>query len=329
MRFDWPYMLLLLLIIPAAVFGYLMASRRRARYAVSFSNLAVLATVVQTAPRWRRIVPAALALLALAAALAGVARPQVPMSVAQEQASVVLTVDTSGSMRADDVKPTRLGAAQEAIRRFLEKLPKQYRVGLVTFSGQSFVASPLTEDRELVLAALGSSYPYRGTAIGDALATSVGLVAPVVAYGDSSKPAPAPGGSDPERPLSVILLLSDGAQTEGVLEPREGAMRAKSYGIPIYTIALGTADGFVGGLGGFRRPVPPDPETLAEIAELTGGEAFRTPDEAKLNAVYEDIASRLGRHSEWREATSLFLGGAALLSLAAGMLSLFWGQRLP
>jgi Ca-activated chloride channel family protein len=330
MRFEWPYMLLLLLIVPAALAGFFVVARRRARYEVSFTNLDVLASVVSPAPRWRHFVPAALAVLALTAALGALARPRIPMSVGREEATIALTLDISGSMRAEDVKPTRLGAAQAAIHRFVGKLPAKYRVGLVTFSSEPYVASPLTRDRSLLLAALDSAYTGRGTAIGDALARSVELVQPVAADGDAAAPAPARRPRpDPKRPLAAILLLSDGAQTAGFLQPLDAAARAKSYGIPVYTIALGTPNGIVMGRGGFARPVPPDPETLAQIAKITGGEAFNTTNEQRLNAVYEDIASRLGHTTEWREATSLLLGGAALLALAGGLLSLFWGQRLP
>jgi Ca-activated chloride channel family protein len=332
MRLEWPLMLLALLIVPAALGAYIVVQRRRARYAVSFSNLDVLASVAASAPRWRRFLPAALVLVALTASLVALSRPKVAMSVDREQASIALTVDVSGSMRAADVKPTRLGAAQEAVRRFLDKLPNKYRVGLITFSEEPFVAAPLTRDRRLVLQALQYSYTGRGTAIGDALARSVELLQPVAAdaEGPPSAPAAPSRPDDLQRPLSAILLLSDGAQTRGTLQPLQGAERAKSYGIPIYTIALGTPTGVVTGRDGFRRPVPPDPVTLARIAEATGGKAFETTTAASLNVVYENLASRLGhRTTEWREATSVLLGFAALLALAGGFLSVLWGHRLP
>lgn len=330
MRIAWPLMLLALLLVPLAVLGYLAIERRRARYAIHFTNLEVLAAVAAGEPRWRRLVPPVLAALALTCALGALARPEVEVSVASEQASIALVVDVSGSMGAEDVKPTRLAAAQEAVRRFLEELPKKYRVGLVTFSSEPFVAAPLTHDRELVNESLlyGSRFG-RGTAIGDALARSVELLQPVATDGDTSPSAgPAAAPADPDRPLSAILLLSDGAQTRGTLAPLEGAERAKSYGIPIYAVALGTPDGVIT-RGAFSRPVPPDPVTLRQIAEATGGEFFETQDEVHLNAVYEDLASRLGQKQEWREMSFALLGIAALLALAAGALSLLWTQRLP
>jgi Ca-activated chloride channel family protein len=333
MRLAWPLALLALLIVPLAVLAYLALERRRARYAVHYTNIEVLASVAATTRRWRAIVPPVLVLLALLFAVAALARPQARVSVASEQASIALAVDMSGSMSADDVKPTRLAAAQEAVRRFLARLPDKYRVGLVTFSSEPYVAAPLTRDRRLLLAGLtfGSSFG-QGTAIGDALARSVELLEPQVnddVAGAGGVVAPPPAGQHtPGGPISAILLLSDGAQTRGVLAPLEGARRAKSYGIPVYTVALGTPNGVLK-RGGFQRPVPPDPATLRQIAQTTGGEFFATQSGARLNSVYEDLASRLGKQHEWRELTSALVGAAALLALAASALSLFWVQRLP
>jgi Ca-activated chloride channel family protein len=328
MRLDWPLGLLALLLVPLALAGYLWIEKRRARYAIHYTNIEVLAGVVTRGSRWRGLVPVALVLLALTSALAAISRPEANVSVDSEQASIALAVDMSGSMAAEDVKPTRLGAAEGAIRRFLQDLPKKYRVGLVTFAVDSYIASPLTEDRNLVLQALEyNNIPRQGTAIGDALARSVELLHPVAADGGTA-PATGPVPVDPNRPLSAILLLSDGAQTSGVLAPLDGAARAKSYGIPVYTVALGTPDGVIT-RGGFSRPVPPDPATLRQIAKTTGGEFFEIRNQTRLNAVYEDLASRLGHKKEWRELTFILVGLAALFALGAGAASLLWGQRLP
>jgi Ca-activated chloride channel family protein len=330
-RIEWPLALLALLLVPLALLGYLAIERRRARYAIHYTNIEVLAAVAAGGRRWRYLLPPVLALVALTCALAALARPEARVSVASEQASIALTVDVSGSMSADDVKPTRLGAAQEAIRRFLAGLPTRYRVGLIMFSSEPYVAAPLTHDRQLVLEGLllGDAGYGQGTAIGDALARSVEMLRPLATSGDvapaAGSPAPPP---DPNRPLSAILLLSDGAQTRGTLAPLAGAARAKSYGIPIYTVALGTPDGVLN-RGGFSRPVPPDPVTLKQIAQTTGGEFFATRSEARLNAVYEDLASRLGHKNQWRELSFALVGLAALFALAAGALSVVWNQRLP
>ncbi|HEY3614732.1 MAG TPA: VWA domain-containing protein [Gaiellales bacterium] len=328
MRLAWPLALLALLIIPLAVVAYLALERRRARYAIHYTNIEVLASVAATTRRWRALVPPVLVLLALICATAALARPQMRVSVSSEQASIALAVDMSGSMSANDVKPTRLAAAQGAVRRFLTKIPAKYRVGLVTFSSEPYVAAPLSYDRKLVIQGLvfGSSFG-QGTAIGDALARSVELLQPQV-NDDTGGVSIPPAARAPDGPLSAILLLSDGAQTRGTLSPLEGAQRAKSYGIPVYTVALGTPGGVLE-RGGFERPVPPDPATLRQIAQATGGEFFATQTDARLNAVYEDLASRLGRTKEWRELSFVLLGAAALLALAATGLSLFWVQRLP
>ena len=333
MSFQWPLLLLALLLVPLALGGYLFLQRRQARYAVRFTNLDVLAAVAGTSSSWRRRVPPLLFLLALALTLAALARPHVNVSVASEQARVVVVIDSSGSMTAEDVKPTRLAAAQAAVKRFLTRLPKQYRVALVTFSTEAQVVAPLTRDRELVRESLDFIYPGRGTAIGDALARSVEVIRE-----DDTTPQDGDGAQGPETaqkskgPLSAIVMLSDGFQTRGVLEPLQGADRAKSFGVPVYTVALGTPNGEVTlDRGPFRRTiqVPPDPDTLRAIARRTGGQFFEAKSQGRLNAVYDRLGSRLGRTPGKREATYAFVGGAALLLVAASLLSVRWLQRLP
>jgi Ca-activated chloride channel homolog len=333
MSFTWPLLLLTLLLVPLALGGYLFLQRRQARYAVRFTNMEVLAAVAGTSSSWRRWIPPLLFLLALALTLAALARPHVNVSVASEQARVVVVIDSSGSMTARDVKPTRLGAAQAAVKRFLDRLPKQYRVALVTFSTEAQVIAPLTRDRDLVRESLGFLYPGRGTAIGDALARSVEVI-----RDDDATPRDGDGATGPEtaekskRPVSAIVLLSDGFQTRGVLEPLQGADRAKSFAVPVYTVALGTPNGEVTfDRGPYRRTiqVPPDPDTLRAIAKRTGGQFFEAKSQGRLNAVYERLGSRLGRTPGKREATYAFTGGAALLLVAAGLLSVRWLQRLP
>ena len=313
MRIEWP--LALLALAARAARGARVRSRierRRARYAIHYTNIEVLARPSRPAgDAGATLLPPVLALLALTCALAALARPEARVSVASEQASIALTVDVSGSMSADDVKPTRLGAAQEAIRRFLAGLPDKYRVGLVTFSSEPYVAAPLTHDRKLVLEGLllGDTGFGQGTAIGDALARSVEMLQPVTTDGDV-----APGGGIGAAPAAgpEPAALGDPAALGWRPDARHagaaaGAARAKSYGIPVYTVALGTPDGVLN-RGGFSRPVPPDPVTLRQIAQATGGEFFATQSEARLNAVYEDLASRLGHKNEWRELSFALVG---------------------
>ena len=172
MSFQWPFLLPLLAIVPLSVAAYVALERRRTKYAVRFTNLEVLAEVVDERRAWRRWLPPVLFFMALATTLLALTRPEVTVAAHREKASVILTIDSSGSMFAKDVPPTRLAAAQEAVQRFLDKLPARYRVGVVTFSSEAQVVAPLTLDRQVVRDAVDYLYPGRGTAIGDALARS-------------------------------------------------------------------------------------------------------------------------------------------------------------
>ena len=278
MSFKSPWLLLGLLVLAAAVAVWLLLDRRRARYAVRYTNLDVLATVV-SGRSWLRYVPAALLVLGLASLFVGLARPQVERTQLEERATVILVVDTSRSMQAEDVEPTRLGAAQEAIRTFLDRAPGDLRVGLVVFAGEAQVATPPTKDHQLVDTAVTDIDQYLvfgGTAIGDALQTAVDLgrqVTDVVPNDDGEIAAPASSTSTrtlaqaascPEEKSPVsILFLSDGAQTRGLLQPLEGAALAREACFPVYTIALGTPDGVIergpfGGIPGAQGLGPAD-----------------------------------------------------------------------
>jgi Ca-activated chloride channel family protein len=327
-RLDWPLALVALLLVPLACGVALVAARRRGRYAIRYTNIDVLATVAAPTARRRAYLPAVCAMFAATCALAALARPEARVAVAREPASIVLAVDMSGSMAADDVEPTRLAAAQTAIRRFVSGLPKQDRVGLVTFSDTSSVAAPLTRDRAVVLDALRfAAAPGQGTAIGDAIARSVELLEPEP-VGQSRKLESAAGASAVMPPPMAILLLSDGAQTRGRLTPLEGAERATARHIPVYSIALGTPGGVITA-GVITLRVPPDPVTLRRIARSTGG-TFAAPEDAmRLDDAYARVASRLGSTREWRELTFLLVGLAALFALAGGAFSAAWQERLP
>jgi Ca-activated chloride channel homolog len=347
MSFDRPWLLLTLLVIPAAIGLYVLSERRRMRYAIRFTNLDVLAGVVGGRV-WRPYVPLALFLLALTALCVGVARPQHSTLVPRDRATVILVVDVSRSMEAKDVKPNRIGAAQAALRSFLERVPKRLQVGLIAFAGEPAVAAPPTVDHELVREALDTIrwYPsFGGTAIGDALAEAVRIGQEAIG-GQNGDLAAVRTAAAPEttKGLVSILFLSDGAQTRGELEPLQGADRARSAGIPVYTVALGTPNGtldfgFGGPRGNFpnpnptgqgrRVPVPPDPITLRAIADRTGGEFFAARSADSLQAAYKKLGSRLGRKPGETEVTYVFLAGAAGLLLLAGLLSALWSPRLP
>jgi len=319
--FQWPLALLSLAIVPIAILGYLLIQRRRAKYAVRFTNLDLLANVVERSPGWRRHLPAVLALAALAALLVGLARPQTSVAKARSHSTIVLAIDVSGSMSATDVQPSRLAAAKGAARSFVNQLPKGVRVGVVSFSTSAQVLAPATADRSVALAAIDSLEPGGGTAIGDAIARSVDL-------GKAAQKAAGRGG---KRRFSV-LLLSDGANTSGI-PPLTGAQRAKKAHAPVYTIALGTPNGTVQQLdefGNIRRiPVPPDPATLRQVASATGGRFFDAPNEQELKAVYDRLGTRVGYTRQHHELTYAFAAVAAALLLAAGTLSALWFNRIP
>ncbi len=354
MSFQSPWLLISLLVLAAAVGVWVLSERRRMRYAVRYTNLDVLATVV-SGRSWWRLVPAVLFLLALASLLVGLARPQVDRMVLKERATVILVIDTSRSMQARDVRPTRLGAAQEAMRRFLDQVPERLRVGLVVFAGEAQVATPPTNDHELVrqsVDAIDSFLVFGGTAIGDALAAAVELGQQVenappgqeIAFEppeQTTRALAAVVAEEEEQGPVSILFLSDGAQTRGLLLPLQGAGLAKRAGIPVYTIALGTPNGTITRGQGFgfglgpgsgdqqRIPVPPDPDTLRAIAETTGGTFSEARDAEALQAAYTRLGSSLGREPGKSEITFVFLAVAAGLLVAAGVLGTFLAPRLP
>jgi Ca-activated chloride channel family protein len=343
--FARPLLLLTLLVIPLAVALYVLSERRRMKYAIRFTNLDVLAGVVGSRFR-RRFVPLALFLLALAALCVGMARPQHTTLVPRDRATVILVLDVSRSMEAKDVKPTRIGAATAAVRTFLDRVPNRLQIGLIAFAGDPAVATPPTTDHDLVRKSLDTIewFPsFGGTAIGDALAAAVKLGQQAVGGQNGSLASAVAAAPDTQtKGLVSILFLSDGAQTRGDLEPLDGADRARAAGIPVYTVALGTPNGtltFGGGGGGGgpgpnpfgdrRVPVPPDPATLKAIADRTGGEFFAAQSAKSLQSAYSKLGSRLGRKPGKSEITYGFLAAAAVLLLAAGVLSALWSPRLP
>lgn len=349
MSFGHPLLLLTLLVLPLAWLARLVAERRRMRYAVRFTNVDVLAGVAGTRSRRRFVAPALLA-VALATLGVAVARPHVTALVASDKAAVILVLDVSGSMQAQDVKPTRLVAARRAVHTFLAKVPDHVRVGLILFAGEPVVVTPPTADHDLVGEAVNSTgdvSPYGGTAIGDALALAVRLGRQIagteggkIALGQRQLAARSRVATT--HPLVSILFLSDGHQNRGILQPLDGARRAKAAGFPVYTVALGTTghttlrgrDGgfrFFGGGGGFggTNGLAPDPATLHQIATATGGKFFQAKTAGAVEAAYAKLGSSLGRAPSREEVTDDFVAGAAVLLLFAWLASVLWAPRLP
>ena len=332
MSFEAPALLASLLVVPLAAAGYWSLQRRPPRYAVRYTNLEVLAGVANKRRAWRRHVPAALLLAAVAALCVAFARPTVTGNAPNERASVVLVVDTSGSMRATDVKPTRLAAAKRAMRSFLERAPDTLRVGVVSFSDEPQVVVSPTVDRGQLSEGIDVLGPGFGTAIGDALARAVELARTATGEPGADGSSSAPVKDEKGRSLASILLLSDGAQTRGLLSPGQGAERAQAAGIPVYTVALGTDGGTIlAGPPGQEQviPVPPDRETLGAIAEYTGAEAFDAESADALEKVYAGLGSRVGRVDRPREVTAMFVAAGALLLTGAAGFGLLGAPRLP
>ena len=330
MSLTWPLALTALALVPIAVWAYLALDQRRRNEASRFGNPALLPALVTAEPGRRRLVPPLLVLGALILLVVGLARPHVMRSLPKEEATVVLAMDTSRSMAARDVKPTRLAAAERAAETFLDKVPDRYRVAIVSFSTKAEVVLPPTTDRDAARAALAQLRLGTGTAIGDAVARALSLVAPQPAAGQPTTPAQPAVPAVAATPAS-ILLLSDGAQTAGGVRPLDAAKRAADLKIPVNTIALGTRDATVevplpGGLKQLVT-VPPDPQTLRRVAQATGGRFFEAPTAADLDQVYKELGSRLGRERRSVEVTSVFAGLGAVLLLAAGGLSSAWFRR--
>lgn len=329
MRFEWPLALVGLALVPVAVAAYTIVERRRSRFALRFTNLEVLSSVVQGDLSRRRRVPPALFLLSLATVLVALARTAVARTVLRNDSAVVLTVDTSGSMVAEDVRPSRLGAAQDAVRWFIQHLPDKYQVGIVAFASKSHVVSPLTHDQEGALQSLDLLSAGGGTAIGDALGNSVELLRPLSRAGREQ--AGKEGDEEPGRPRSAIILLTDGEQRDGRLQPLAAAARASALAIPVYTLGLGTPNGEVapGRSVGATFTIPSNSRVLRRIAAVTGGTFFTARSRTELTTVYERLALRLRPRPEFQEATFVFLAAAAVLLLGAGILSARWSRRLP
>ena len=325
MRFASPIALLGLLLVPLAAAGYIWFQRRRVSEAARFVQPALLPNVVDRVPGWRRHLPVGIFLLAVASFLLGFARPHATLSERSEEATVVLAIDTSHSMAATDIAPTRLAAAQASARRFLTELPKRYRVAVVAFSSRAQLVAPPTQNREFVNAALTALRIGQGTALGDAIATSVKVaIAPPLGEKRAAGEAPPP---------AAVLVLSDGAQDGGRVRLADAIRQARKAKVPVFTALLGTAAGVVQvpHIGGFveRIQVPPNPAALRTVAGQTGASFFAAPTQDDLKPVYADLKSRLGKTRKDEEITVAFAGAGALFLLVGGSLSALWFRRVP
>ena len=335
MTFETPAALWALLLIPLVLLGYVFVQRRRVQYAVRFTNLDLLANVAHGAPRWRRHLPPVLYVVALFALVISLARPHAVVLVPKEQATVMLVMDVSGSMDATDVAPSRLVAAKRAALSFLDQLPGTVRVGLISFSSSVQTLAAPTTDRAQIRSALGLLRASSGTAMGDGLVRALEIqIASDAAPQASPLPSASPGAPTIESIPLAVVLLSDGANTVGTNQPIDAAEQAAQLGVPVYTIALGTPNGTIAvatGRGGAMQtlPVPPDLDTLKQIAEITNASFFEAPTENDLRAIYQDLGSRVGFTEEEQEVTALFAGLGLIFMLFGGALAAVWFNRIP
>ncbi len=316
MSFREPLLLAGLVVVPLAIAAYWLAQRRRQRYAVRYPAVDVLATVAGRA-RGRHI-PALFALLALAALAISLARPERTVAVEQRQGTVMLVNDVSGSMQATDVKPNRMDAAKVAAQTLTKTLPEEFREGVIAFGTTAEQLSEPTTDRSLALRAI-DQLKYSGrTAMGDGLQLAI----------DAIRTPPTGADGQPQRLPGAIVLLSDGASTEG-RDPREVAQAAKKFKIPVYSVALGTQSGVLTHKDGSTTPVPPDTGTLQSISRTSGGRFFTAPTARDLEAVYANLGRGLATKKEKQEVTAAFAGGALFLLLGGLIVSLMRTGRLP
>ncbi|TDD02585.1 VWA domain-containing protein [Nonomuraea deserti] len=305
----------LLLLVPVALLAvaYVLMSLRRSAYAVRFTNLDLLDRVAPRTPGWRRHLPAAALLLMFALVVVGFARPTAEVQVPRERATIMVAFDVSASMSATDVSPDRFTVARQAARQFVEGLPERFNLGLVSFSSSASVAVPPTTDRQAVLSALDRLSTASGTAIGEAVYSSLEAIASL--------------DSEEEAPPAHIVLLSDGSNTTG-RTLNDAAAEASSRGVPVTTIAYGTADGTIS-LSGQEVPVPVDGPALRGLAEAAGGGFYEAASGSELQAVYEDIGTSVGYRIEQQEVWQWFVAAGLVCGLIAAVMSMVWFSRLP
>ncbi len=345
MSFLWPDFLWLLLAVPLLVLVYVWLLRRKKKLALRFASIAIAKQAMGVGLHWRRHLPPALFLLAMAVGLLATARPTAVIALPSNHATVMLAIDVSLSMRATDIKPNRITAAQDAAKAFLQELPRNIKVGIVTFAGTATVVQPATLQREDLVAAIDKFQLQRGTAVGSGIVVALSELFPdqgidvgEMTYGNGRRgkgidEAPAKPKKEfvPVAPGSyesaAIVLLTDGRRTTGV-DPQEAAKMAADRGIRVYSIGLGTVDGEVPGFEGWSMYLKLDEPSLKAIALTTQAEYFYAGDADALKKVYEKLGTRLQIDRKETELSAMLALASAVLALAAAGLSLLWFNRI-
>ncbi len=348
MKFLWPEALGLLLLVPLAALLYLWLLGRRKRLALRFANLPLVREALGRAAGWRRHVPPVLFLLAITAMLIAAARPTAVVTLPSQQDTVILAMDVSGSMRATDVEPNRLVAAQNAAKAFIAEQPMTTRIGIVSFAGTAALVQPPTRNREDLIAAIDRFQLQRATAIGSGLIVSLAAIFPEAGidisqftYGRDQRAMPLDGArkaaaseKEPFKPVppgsyqsAAIILLTDGQRTTGP-DPVEAAKMAADRGVRVFTVGVGTPQGEVIGFEGWSMRVRLDEDTLKQIAAITQGEYFYAGTAVDLKKIYQNLNSRLVLERKETEVSGMFALAGALLALLAAGLSVLWFHRI-
>ena len=346
MTFFWPEMLWLLLLVPALLGAYVLLLRRKKKAALRYASLSLVREALGAGQRFRRHVPPLLFLMALALMLVAVARPSAVVTLPSQHETVILAMDVSGSMRATDVKPSRMVAMQEAARAFVAEQPKTTRIGVVSFAATASVVQSPTHSREDILGAIDRFSLQRGTAVGSGILVSLKTIFPDVEFdlrlsnprGPAQKSAPLDPAKAAEKPQSkpvppgsysgaAIILLTDGQTTTGP-DPIESARMAADRGVRVYTVGIGTASGEIIGAEGWSFRVRLDEESLKTIANLTRAEYFYAGTAADLQKIYQNLNTRIFFEQKETEITALFAAAAAVLAFLSALLSMLWFNRI-
>lgn len=354
MTFIWTQMLWLLLLVPALVGLYILMLRRRKKSALRYANLAMVKQAMGKGPGWRRHLPPALLLVAITVLILAVARPAAVVTLASARATIILAMDISGSMRATDVEPTRIAAAQEAAKQFISEQPADVQIGIVAFAAAALLVQTPTIDREALYSAIDRFELRRGTAVGAGVLTSLSTIFPEEEF-EMNSDFPSP--FDPSPPLSasyesrsldevqstdkpphepvepgsypnaVVILLTDGATTTGP-DPVEAGQTAADYGVRVFTVGFGSAEGDVVDYGGRSMRAQPDIETLKTIADKTDAQFFEATSSEDLTQVYRSLSATLVSEKRLTEISFIFAGIGALFSVLAAGLSMAWFGRV-
>jgi Ca-activated chloride channel homolog len=346
MTFLWPEMLWLLLIVPALVAGYFYILRRKQESAVKYASLTMVKQAIGAGHRFRRHIPPLLFLIAVIAMIVAIARPAAIVLLPSQYQTIILAMDVSGSMRATDVQPNRLAAAQAAAKAFVAEQPSNVRIGVVSFAATASVVQSPTQSREDIVTAIDRFQLQRGTAIGSGIIVSLATIFPDAGidvssfiYGrGGSRGVPIDQAGKPDKPplkpvapgsytSAAIILLSDGQRTTGP-DSIEAARLAADLGVRVFTVGFGTQSGETIGFEGWSMRVRLDEETLKTIANLTRGEYFYAGTANDLKKVYQVLNSKFLLEKKPMEISSLFAGAAALIAVTSALLSLLWFHRI-